>query len=418
MHKLLLQMVLIGLLTQAAGAQTPDSLILRLRTINAAVTGPSPASGKHLLLSNRALNLFLSEAAGYYLSGPDDLTLYKNSVLANAAEGTVAIYHNMKQPAGIDSSIRRFLSFGARANAADAFNASFAGRPYHNQFGFLLKHSWIGKPRVTATPDHIRTMDAFRANILHSLEAKIRRNAAAEEAALDAIDPAKDIPGQDPVAAKRVARQQFYTDLQQEIEFEYAREQAETLARTFTYTVMAFNWTSVSVYIPLITENFQTALTAGTDPTTRHAYPLHLNLTHTRLWEGSRFGRLFATLAGDVQWNNSRDGYALTKSGDGYVGDYDQFLTPDVKAQLIYFPANSHIGVSFLVKQAIGEVHATDAIFGLPIVLINKKAEPAVNFEFQLRFYDLGHTIGPGTGFSGHTAIGLTLGVPFSKIAY
>jgi len=418
MHKLLLQMVLIGLMTQAASAQTPDSLILRLRTINAAVTGPSPAPGKHLLLSNRALNIFLSEAAGYYLSGPDDLTLYKNSVLANAAEGTVAIYHNMKQPAGIDSSLRRFLSFGAQVNAADAFHASSMGRRYNNQFGFLLKHTWIGKPRVAATPDQIRIMDALRSNILHSLEVRIRRKAAEEEAALDAIDPSKDIPGQDPAVAKSIARQQFYTNLQQEIDFEYAHEQAETLARSFNYTVMAFHWTSISVYIPLITENFQTAPTAAGDPVTRHAYPLHLNLTHTRLWEGSRFGRLFVTLAGDLSWNNSRDSYVLVKAGDGYIGEYRTFLTPDLKAQLIYLPTNSHIGVSFLAKQSIGDYHATDAILGFPIVLINKKAEPAVNFEFQVRFYDLGHTIEPGTGFSGHTAVGLTVGVPFSKIAY
>jgi len=393
-------------------------LVLRLRAINAAVTGPSPAPGKHVLISNRALNLFLSEAAGYYLSSPDDLTLYKNSVLANSAEGTVAIYHNMKQPAGIDSSIRRFLSFGAQVNAADAFNAADANRRYNNQFGFLLKHTWIGRPHVTATPDQIHTMDALRAGILHTLEAKIRRRATEEEAALDAIDPVKDIPGQDPARAKSIVRRQFDANLEQEMEFEFAHAQAETLAQTFNYTVMAFNWTSVSVYIPLITENFETTAAAGADPTTRHAYPLHLNLTHTRLWEGSHFGRLFATVAGDLQWNNSCDGYALLKAGDGYIGDYKSFLTPDLKAQLIYLPTNSHIGVSFLVKQAIGEVHATNAILGFPIVLINKKAEPAVNFEFQVRFYDLGHTIAPGTGFSGHTAVGLTVGVPFSKIAY
>jgi hypothetical protein len=162
---------------------------------------------------------------------------------------------------------------------------------------------------------------------------------------------------------------------------------------------MAFHWTSVSAYIPLITDNYPIA--SGTGTVMRHAYPLHFNLTHERLWEGSRFGRLFATIAGDLQWNNIRDGYV-----------------PDLKAQVIYLPANSHIGISFLAKQAIGDYHATDAILGFPIVLIDKKAEPAVNFEFQLRFYDLGHTIGPGMGLAGHTAVGLTIGVPFSKIAF
>src|SRR5262249_20137186 len=153
------------------------------------------------------------------------------------------------------------------------------GRRYNNQFGFLLKHTWIGKPRVSATPDQIHAMDALRANILHTAEAKIRKKAAEEEAALDAIDPAKDIPGQDAATAKSLARQRFYTNLEQEIEYEYAHEQAETLAQTFNYSVMAFNWTSVSAYIPLVTENHQTAPAPGADMITRRAYPLHLNVT-------------------------------------------------------------------------------------------------------------------------------------------
>lgn len=411
-------LVLFILTVQAVRAQTADSLILELRMINAAVAGPSPAPGNHLLLSNRALNIFFSEAAGYYLSGPDDLTLYKNSVVANAAEGTVSIYHNLRQPAGTDSSIRRFLSIGAQVNAGDAYNASSAGRPYNNQFGFLVKQTWIGRPHVTATPAQIRTMDALRANLLHSIEGEIRRRAAEEDAALAAFDTSTDIPGQDGASAKAIARQNFAATLKQDIEFEYAHSQAETLAQSFNYRVMAFNWTSVSLYVPLVTENFQTMITPGADGIKRHAWPVHLNLTHTRLWEGSAFGRLFVSLAGDLSWNNSRDCFGLIKTGNVYVGDYESFLTPVAKAQIIYFPTNSHIGVSFLARQAIGDYHAADAILGVPIVLINKKAEPAINFEFQVRFYDLGHTIASGTGFNGHTAVGLTVGVPFSKIAF
>lgn len=401
-----------------AAGQTPDSLIAELRTINGEVAGPYPAPGKHLLLSNRALNIFLSEAAGYYLSSPDDLTLYKNSVIANSAEGTVSIYHNPRQAAGIDSGVRSFLSFGAQVNAANAYNASFAGTRYKNQFGFLVKYTWVGKPHVTATPEHVKFMDVLRANILHTLEGEIRRRAAGEEAALAVIDTTRDIPGQDAVAAKAVARKQWNVTLRQQMEWEWANEQADTLARTFSYKVMAFHWTSVSCYIPLITENFAVAAIPGDVAVGRHGYPLYLNLTHTRLWEGSAFGRIYGSVAGDLLLNNSHDAYALAKTGDSYFGDYSNFVTPTVKAQFIYFPAGSHIGISFLGRQAFGPYHTTDAIVGLPIVLINKQAEPAINFEFQLRLYDLGHTIIAGTGFPGHSAVGLTIGIPFSKIAY
>lgn len=368
---------------QAARAQTPDSILLRLQTINAAATGK--------LLSHRALNIFLSEAAGYYMSDPDNLTLYKNSVTANAAQGTLAIYHNMRQARGIDEPLRSFLSIGAQANIADAFTAHSENRPYNNQFGFLVKQTWAGRPGIKATAAQLQAMDTMRTAILHSLE--------------------KDIRGRSDDFV-------YDVDLPKELEFDYAHKQAEHLAKSFNYGVFAFSWTSVSLYIPLITENFQTAPDVSIAPESRHAWPLHLSISHTRLWEGSKFGRFFATLAGDVTLNNARDGYGLSKSGNLYIGNYRTFVTPSVKGQLIYFPKDSHIGISFHLEQAMGDYHAMNGILGVPIVLINKKAEAAMNFEFQVRFYDMGHSIDGGKGLNGRTAIGVTAGVPFSKIAF
>jgi len=413
-------LVMLVLATRASTAQTAgaDSLILQLRAINAAVAGPSPAPGKHLLLPDRALNIFLCEAAGYYLSESDNFTLYKNSIVANTAEGSFSLYHNMREPAGVDSGIRRFLSVGAKANVADAFNAASTGRPYNNQFGFQLKITWVGRPGVTASPGQIKTMDALRAGLLHSTELDIRKKSAAEEAALDAIDPVQDIPGQDPAAARNTARQKFDADLRLQTNFDFFYAESQALHRTFNYRVVAFNWTSASIYIPLTTENFQTAPAPDAAPVDRHAYPLHLNLTHTRLWMGSRFGRIFFTLAGDLSLNNSRDGDALAKTGNLYVGDYTRFVTPAIKGQLIYIPTDSHIGISFLLQQAMGDYHALNGILGFPITLINKVEEPVADFELQVRFYDMGHSIGAGRGLSGHTAIGLTVGIPFSKIAF
>ena len=368
-------------------AQSPDSLLSELRAINDSISGRG-------LLTHRAANVFLSEAAGYYMSHSDDLSLYKNSVVADAAAGTLAIYHNLRQAVGIDAPVRGFLSIGARANIADAFIARSEGRPYNNQFGLLVKQTWVGAWRVTATSGQLRRMDTVRAAILRSLESSVR------------------VRGDDFMSE---------VDLFKEYAFEYAHRQAKNLARTFDYGVFAFHWTSVGLYVPLITQIVPTAPVAGTGlagATNKHAYPLSLNITHTRLWESSAWGRLFATLAGDVWLNNTRDGFLMDKSGAVYSGDFRQFVTPLFKGQVVYFPKNSHIGVSCLVQQAVGDYHATDVVVGLPVVLINKQAEPAMNFEFQVRFYDVGHSVGAGKGLNGRTAVGVTAGVPFSKIGF
>jgi hypothetical protein len=337
------------------------------------------------------MNVFLSEAAGYYMSDPDNLTLYKNSVVVNAADGTLAIYHNLRQPAGIDQPVRSFLSIGARANFADAYAAHSEDRPYNNQFGLLLKQTWVASAKVSASPEQVKLMDSLRTAILHSTETAIR-----QQAADFAFDP----------------------DLPMYFEFDYAHKQASSLAKRSIYQVISFHWTSISLYVPLITENFQVAPAPGDSAMTKHGYPLHFNVTHSKLWVGSKFGRIYTTLAGDLEFSNSRDGYLLDKSGPMYMGEYKTFLTPSVKGQVVWFPSNSHIGLSFHLQQYMGEFHALNGILGIPVVLINKQAEAAVNFEFQVRFYDLAHSVDTGKGLNGRTAVGLTAGIPFSKIAF
>jgi hypothetical protein len=365
------------------------------------------------LINNRAKNIFLSEAAGYYLSRPDDLTLYKNSVIADAASGNVSIYHNMRQAPGGDEQVRSFLAVGVQADVANAFASAYNGRHYENRFGALIKETWIGKPSETATAQQRRAMAALVKGIRYSLQRELSARKEAFELSL------ADWDGTDQDSAKQIAREKFLNDLALDSAFEYAHRQAEALARTFNYGVISFHWTSVSAYIPLVTTNFLVAPTPSDVYGTHHAYPAHVNLTHTRLWEGSHFGRLFLTLAGDVSLNNSRDAWLLDKRADsGYSGNFRQFVTPAVRLQAVWLPTDSHVGLSFLLQQHFGDFDALNAIIGVPVVLIDKHAEPAINFEFQVRFFDLSNRVATRAGMPGKTSIGMTMGVPFSKIGF
>ena len=352
------------------------------------------------------MNIFLSNKIGYYLSETDDLTLYKNSVLINAATGTLAINHSLYQPQGLDQRIRTFTTIGVQANAADAFAATYSRRSFDNQLGFLAKQTWITKGHTSCTAGQRFTMNALRAGILHSLESEIKKKAAGFEEALRASD---------------TARQQFDADLSDEYNYAFALRQSEMLAKTFNYKLITLSWTSVSLYIPLITENIAVAPTLSDSFTTRHAWPLQLSVSHTRLWESVRSGRFYLTMAGDLRLNNARDGFqleTLTAPKWTYIGPYSNFLTPEIQLVSVYLPPTSHVGLSAHLEQNFGPYHALNGILGVPIVLINKKAEPACNFEFQFRFFDLGNTVQPERRPSGKTAIGLTIGVPFSKIAF
>jgi len=382
-----MKVALLLLLPVLAAAQSPDSLIQQLTAIHAA-TAKSPFP-----ISERAMNIYLSNKLGYYLSDPNDLTLYKNSVLIDAATGQVAVNHSLYQPKAADQRIKTFTTIGVKANVKDVD---------YTRFGFLAKQTWITKGHIRyANSGQRATMDALTAGILQTLTSEIKTKAAG----LHTNDT--------------TVRQEFNAELRDEYYYAFALQQSQMLAKRLDYSLITLDWTSLSCYIPLITENTRVAPAPASPFTTRHGYPAQLDLSHTRLWESVPAGRFYLTLTGNLRLDNARDGYQLdtTASKEYYLGDYSNFLTPTVTALLAWFPPISHVGFSLHAEQNFGPYHALNGALGVPIVLINKKAEPACNFEFQVRFFDLANTLPSSRGL-GKTAIGLTVGIPFSKIAF
>lgn len=150
-------------------------------------------------------------------------------------------------------------------------------------------------------------------------------------------------------------------------------------------------------------------------------------------------GRLFLSLEGRIGLNNSIQSfsretisYSQYKSLGGldtltlkqraiqslYIGDYTSFLTPTAKISFVYYPAESHIGLSSSLEQNLGSYHALNWVIGIPVVLIDKAGAPSANFEFQLNYFDVNHSILPGRRATDRLSVSLTVAVPFSKIIY
>jgi hypothetical protein len=376
------------LLPILATAQSPDSLIQQLTAIHTATTKSA------FPISERAMNIYLSNRIGYYLSDPNDLTLYKNSVLIDATTGQVAVNHSLYQPKDANQRIGTFTTIGVKAYVKD---------PSYTRLGFLFKQTWITEGRIRYKDAGQKpTMDALTGGILQTLTKEIRTRSAAFE------------------TNDTTVRRQFNADLHDEYNYAFALQQSEMLAKRLTYSLITLDWTSVNLYVPLITANTKVAPTPASPFTTRHGYPARLDLSHTRLWESIPSGRFYLTATGSRLRDNSRDGYQLdtTSSKNYWLGDYSNFPTPTITAVLAWFPPTSHVGFSLHAEQNFGPYHALNAAIGVPIVLINKKAEPACNFEFLVRFSDLANTLPPGRGLPGKTSIGVTAAIPFSKIAF
>lgn len=430
--------IVFGFTALLSRAQTPEQIITQLREVNTKVTNTPCNSGGGMLISNKAMNIFLSNKVSSYLSDGTDLSLYKNYVNLNAAEGRLSISHNFHQPVDSDDYVKGFVVIGARVNVANTYAARFSNKYFNNRLGFTLQKTWMSKPvtRYNSCGTQKQAMDAKRAILLHSLEIELKNKAADYELALDDVKQT-EIPGQDIATAKNTLRRDFYATLRAEYFRKFSEAQSDLLVETDNYNLITDNWTTFGVYLPVIPQKFQVSTELNSAVTQRHNYPAEVFFAHTRFFESPKVGRFFFTLSGkgfinnavqsgtlypaDVSGpttiNNETEVIAVNK-GNRFIGSYRNFFTPVVAGKLVYIPGNSHVGVSFRMEKNFGSYHALNSIIGVPIVLIDRRGAPAINFECQLLLSDMGSSTITNQLPGNKTSVGLTVGIPFSKIVY
>jgi len=423
-------------------SQSTDSLIAQLKSINQAVVNRSCIRDNLPVISNRAMNVFLADKTAY-VAESRDLSLFTNYVTLNSAEGRLTINHNFQKATGIDDPIKKLFSVGISTKFTNGFAASFLDRKFENELGLTLNYKWLGSVKTDCGNQTLylqkrQSMNALRAAIVYSLEIEMKQKEADFKRAVGNIDSSA-IPGQIPTTAKALMLRNFYLHLAEEYAEKFAMLQAETLTNTNNFKRISTGWTSVTVYVPLAFPAYTTAQSITAPFSEKHPYPLALMLSHTRLWESAKAGRLFFTLGGTLLFNNSKLSYGLEKISVNdyknlggtdtirlatvknervYIGDYKTFLDARFDARVVYFPASSHIGISFLLEQNTGGYKLLNGRLGIPIVLINSKKTPAVNIEFQALFFDMTKKIAVDKKQGNKTAIGVNVGIPFSRLMY
>lgn len=385
------------------------------------------------------MNLYLSDRIGSYLADYKNLSFYKNYVTFNTRDGVFSLNHNFFQASGIDEPVRSFLVVGIKANVMNALASTFTDKPFANELGATLKKAWIGKPKTTITTCREKNlMDMKRASIVNLLKREIENKEADFIQSIDSLNQ-EGLSDSTLAQIKAELNQHFYADLWDEFSRKFASLQYLELAETARYKQITTHWTTLNAYLPIILQRF-TVANSYTQPTeTKKNYPFELSLVHTRFWESKKMGRLFLSLEGRIGLNNSIQSfsretisYSQYKSLGGldtltlkqraiqslYIGDYTSFLTPTAKISFVYYPAESHIGLSSSLEQNLGSYHALNWVIGIPVVLIDKAGAPSANFEFQLNYFDVNHSILPGRRATDRLSVSLTVAVPFSKIIY
>jgi hypothetical protein len=419
-----------------AVAQNAETIAAELKEINKSISSKA-GSNFAAAVSNRAMNVFMADKTGY-LSGSTDLSYYTNYTTFNSAEGKITVNHNFQPAAGNDDPIKTLFSIGFDMTLGNSYSKGFFDKRYENELGISLNYKWLGRIKtVFRDKEQQQAMDALRLALLQSLITGIQKKEVDFKNGLTVFDSAA-MPGQDIAAAKKTVLANFYEEFKLAYEEDFAVKQAALLTRTGNFKRISTGWTSIAAYLPIVFPKYYTAALLTTPFSNKHPYAARVLLEHTRLWESSKTGRLFFGVGGNILFNNTKLSYGLNKlnyseyrslggtagpngtdAGNNklYIGSFQTFITAAASVRAVYFPRESHIGISVLAEQYFGKYDWLNMKLAIPVVLINSKKTPALTIECYLLFLNCSHQ--PATGSEpGKTQLGLSVGIPFSRLMF
>ncbi len=429
---------------QGLSAQEYSGILDGMQLAHRQILNTPCTSDGTLAISERAMNVFLAEKTAY-VSELSDLSLYTNYIALNTLSGRLSINHNFQNTNGNSDRIRRLFSVALYMDVANNLTPGLFDKKGEEEAGVTLNFKWLGRVTTRFADCSAREndvsqkqlMDQYRAVLLKQIEKEVTEKISEFESSLTQAASDTLSPGASSILKAKL-RMDFNKEIQHGYEEKFATVQAQYLTNSKNFKLVTTGWTSFSLNTPFVFPRYSFAESFASSIQNRHPYTAELSLSHTRLWESSKWGRLFATLTGRVWMNNSKlsqDLYRVTpteyKSMGGrdtthltnlhndklYVGTYERFISPAASLRCVYFPTDGHVGLSMLLEQHLGQYNPLNCRVGVPIVLINKQKTPAINFEFYVMFYDLTNQVILKNA-RGKTVIGLGMGVPMSRLMF
>lgn len=385
------------------------------------------------LLTNRGMNLFFADRVGYYLSDPENLTFCKNNITLNSGTGIFSMGHSLFEPTSADLPVKAYNVIGLKANVFNAFQAAANNSTFNNELGFTFKRFWVSKPKLNLNNcSEKQFFDAGRAIIVKQLSAEISNKGTDFENTLINITDLPDV-------SKKELKADFYKNLKEEYSRKFAELQYRALFDSLRFNRLKSNWTNFNLYIPVILQRFTVAENLNSAFSIKKTFPAELSINHTRFIETQRASKLYLNFRAGILMNNTINSKMLNWTseetyrvlGGKYVsyltdkqldkaniGKFENFITPNIKAQIVYFPPENHFGISCTIEQNFGKYKALNGIIGIPIVLIDKQSAPQTNLEIQIRYFNLTNTLNSGRGIRDNVSLSITWGQPIGRNVY
>ncbi|WP_299601076.1 hypothetical protein [uncultured Aquimarina sp.] len=402
---------------------------------------------KDKLLHYKSLNILFNREINKLLTEVSDLSTRSAFATLEEQNNRLALGYVLT-PNGATSGgtdyISTIWSMGLEADIEDNFSNLATNGEIQNNIGVFVKFTKLFRGSIMF--DKNRDIHSFRNRYLlnHALKAKYKdyeeqRDDKIEldvqkELSLDTSLPKKvNLNDSIYIAAYKKAyaatMKKEYDQMVNKSFNETLTDELETSRNKELINAFSKVWLSGRIYMPIsITEYEVFREESSPNSETKRYYPLSLEGSFNYYRKSRRYGTLQLTGRYNAFMNNSIAANILKErtfttipdnsnsnpveltTSTKFIGDYDSFVTQNIKADFVYFPFDWPAGISVSFDYSIGEFEASTWKFGIPFYFKGKNDSSAVSVELQWREVHEKTLSGEVT-----QSLGFSIGIPFGN---
>lgn len=382
------------------------------------------AKGKEQLFNYKMLNILFANKVGTAFGGSNDLSLQKFYTSLDANDKSLSIGANFDTRYGDETKkLSTIFSGGVKIKSKDNFATVYDNGDFQeNNIGLTFKISLIGNGIINFSSKNPKK-DRKEAVKVHRQWLCEKYEKLAQEFNADELNDFTtkykelskfDTEATDYKSALEAKRKKLYVEM--------AKEEIDYLEKNKMYHFLWDHWYSLEVFVPLGENIYKTTNDVlSTSLKDKNFYAFSATLSANTMLQYSSGESIF--LKGKINLKNNNniivdnitsDSFQTTSTGiggttvvldseDGYITNFDQFLTPSLTIEPAFFTLNNTIGISPAIEFNFGTYNKANWKLGIPISLKDKDGKPKVNFEIQWKeintFNSSSHLVGISANF-------------------
>ena len=378
------------------------------------------------LLNYKMLNLMFANKVGTGFAGSNDLSLQKFYASLDANDKSFTLGANFDSRRGKPlAPLQWVLSTGVKIKSANDFATVYKNGDFQeDNIGATLKATFVFDGNVNFTSFNKKDFKKLRMQAIQNhhktLEAKY--NAEADKFNTESLSGfTTKINNADNYDSDVDSLKEELKKKKEAAYIEMAKEEVAYIETHKMYKYITNKWISVEVYAPFGENTYRVTPDLSTALSKKYFYAFTSTLSANYMRQYSNGISLFFKGNLDVKHNNNimvdnlesqafqstalgaNNTTVITNSTDGYVTNYDQFVTTAFTFEPAFFFINNTIGFSPAIEFNLGTYDKTNWKLVVPISLKDSDGKPKVNFEIQWKevntFTSSTHLVGLSASF-------------------